>query len=178
MEDSNNFKYQIFNNIIITSNQQRVAYNVNMFIQNFLNYNINIDHLMLGDTDDEILCPMLHICRGIFYSSEHSFENNDIYLESCRKAFENTERLKEKYKIDIELNESLWISILDSAKTYNHTATCDLFLKFSSHFPNDLFAFRIGMVKALTLGKKKFFVKLKMFGFIMFIHTFSFQFLK
>jgi hypothetical protein len=160
MEESKEFKYQIFNNIIITSNQQRIAHNVNMFIQNFLNYNINIDFLMLGNSDDDILCPMLHICRAIFYSSEHSFEMNELYLESCRKANENTEILRDKYNIDIELNESLWVSILDSARTYNHLATCKLFLKLSFHFPNDLFAFRIGMVKGLTLGKKNFLVEL------------------
>ena len=78
MEDQSfKFKYQILNNCVVTSNNEEVANYVNLFISNFLNYEINIDYLMLNSPTNQILCPMLHICRAIifYFKSMNSLNN-------------------------------------------------------------------------------------------------------
>ena len=160
MEDQSfKFKYQILNNCVVTSNNEEVANYVNLFISNFLNYEINIDYLMLNSPTNQILCPMLHICRAIIFYFDHSFEFTEKFKQSVKKAKEQCDQLIEN-NIKVEEYEKIWIEIFNSQLNYNVKETCKLFLAQSIEAPNNLLGMRMAMIQGLRTGNKNFFVKL------------------
>ena len=151
----NNFKYSIFNNLIITTNNKSVSISCSDFILKVIGYKPGANFILSLKVDD-IICPILNIFKALLYINIHSFKLDENVQYYISKAKEDKLTFNKKLNIKLEDWEDNLISILDNHVQRKSSKVKELLIQNAKNNPKDLLSFKLGMVIGLYSGDKEF----------------------
>jgi hypothetical protein len=152
--DLKNYKHEIYNGLVLTSNSSDMIEITSDFIQKVTGYKPKLSSILLVD-ETKFVCPMLCIYKSLIYINKHAFSFDESMFKLLQLAKDYKEQLMAE-KIFLENWENNWIEILENILNRKNEAVLHLLLRNAEENPNDLLALKVGQVLGLYSGDKEF----------------------
>lgn len=151
------YKKRIYNNLVLTTNDEAAVDIVERFIIKIIGYKPNVCEIL--DSREDLQCPILYIFKALLFLNDHRFTFNP----KVHAYFELASKMKEELKInnvELESWEDNWFDFVNAMINNKQEKVNEIFLKNSEQNPNDLIGFKTGMVFGLYNGDKIYMKKL------------------
>lgn len=151
------FKFPIYRNLIVTSENKDIADSVSEFIIKIVGYKPKSDFIKEIDSHESYhLCPILNIFKALLHLDYHSFQIHEGVAYYLNIAKKQKSKLEELYGQELESWENNWIYLIEHIVNKSFSKIYEVLFKNAKDNPNDMLSFKVGMVMGLYSGDKEF----------------------